>query len=103
MHADSGCLQWVFQAEGPVRAAMHVVPYGKGHALLFGTQIGWFYAVDAENGKMLWRKRIEDHDTARLTGTAAVNGDTVYVPVASWEETRSSIRITFAARSAAAW
>ena len=90
MHADSGCLQWVFQAEGPVRAAMRVVPYGSGHALLFGTQIGWFYAVDAENGKMLWRKKIEDHDTARLTGAAAVNGDVVYVPVASWEETRSS-------------
>lgn len=90
MHADSGCLQWVFQAEGPVRAAMRVVPYGRGHALLFGTQIGWFYAVDAENGKLLWRKKIEDHDTARLTGAAAVNGDVVYVPVASWEETRSS-------------
>jgi polyvinyl alcohol dehydrogenase (cytochrome) len=90
MHADSGCLQWTYQADGPVRAAIKVVPYGSGHALLFGTQIGWFYAVDAENGKLLWRQRIETHDTARLTGAAVVNGDIVYVPVSSWEETRSS-------------
>ncbi len=90
MRADTGCLQWVYQAEGPVRAAIQVVPYGSTHALLFGTQIGWFYAVEAETGKLLWRNRIETHDTARLTGAAAVNDGVVYIPVASWEETRSS-------------
>jgi polyvinyl alcohol dehydrogenase (cytochrome) len=90
LKADTGCLQWVYQATGPVRAAMRVVPNGAGHALLFGDQTGWFYALEAETGKLLWKKKIDDHDTARLTGSAIVNDGIVYAPVASWEETRSA-------------
>jgi polyvinyl alcohol dehydrogenase (cytochrome) len=90
LRAESGCIQWTFEAHGPVRSAMIVVPNGSRHALLFGDQIGWYYALEAETGKLLWSKRIEDHDTARLTGAALVRNGIVYVPVASWEETRSS-------------
>jgi polyvinyl alcohol dehydrogenase (cytochrome) len=90
LRADSGCIQWTFEAHGPVRSAMIAVPNGSRHALLFGDQIGWFYALEAETGKLLWSKRIEEHDTARLTGAALVRNGIVYVPVASWEETRSS-------------
>ena len=45
LRADSGCLQWVFQANGPVRSAIVEVPLGGQHALLFGDMTGWFYAV----------------------------------------------------------
>jgi polyvinyl alcohol dehydrogenase (cytochrome) len=90
LRADSGCIQWTFDAHGPVRSAMIVVPDGSRHALLFGDQIGWYYALEAETGKLLWSKRIDDHDTARLTGAAMVRNGIAYVPVASWEETRSS-------------
>jgi polyvinyl alcohol dehydrogenase (cytochrome) len=95
LRADSGCIQWTFEARGPVRSAMIVVPNGavpngSRHTLLFGDQIGWYYALEAETGKLLWSKRIDDHDTARLTGAALVRNGIAYVPVASWEETRSS-------------
>lgn len=90
LRADSGCIQWTFEAHGPVRSAMIVAPNGKSHTLLFGDQIGWYYALEAETGKLLWSRRVDDHDTARLTGAAAVRNGLVYVPVASWEETRSS-------------
>jgi len=90
LRADSGCIQWVYRATGPVRTGMRVAPLGSGHVLLFGDQTGWFYAVAAETGRELWKKRIDDHDTARLTATAVVNDGVVYAPVASWEETRSS-------------
>ncbi len=90
LRAESGCVQWTFDANGPVRSAMIVVPNGARHTLLFGDQIGWYYALEAETGKLIWKKRIEDHDTARLTGAALVHDGVVYVPVASWEETRSS-------------
>jgi polyvinyl alcohol dehydrogenase (cytochrome) len=90
LRADSGCIQWVYSATGPVRAGMTVAPLGSGHVLLFGDQTGWFYAVSAETGKELWKKKIDDHDTARLTATAVVNDGIVYAPVASWEETRSN-------------
>jgi polyvinyl alcohol dehydrogenase (cytochrome) len=89
MRADSGCLQWIFQADGPVRSSILAVPLGNEHALLFGDMIGWFYAVQAETGKLLWKTRIESHDSTRLTGGPAAFEGTVYVPVASWEETRA--------------
>ena len=90
LRAESGCVQWTYDANGPVRSAMIVVPNGARHTLLFGDQIGWYYALEAETGKLIWKKHIEDHDTARLTGAALVHDGVVYVPVASWEETRSS-------------
>lgn len=89
MRADSGCLQWVFRADGPVRSSILAVPLGDQHALLFGDMIGWFYAVQAETGKLLWKTRVELHDSTRLTGGPAAYEGTVYVPVASWEETRA--------------
>jgi polyvinyl alcohol dehydrogenase (cytochrome) len=89
LRAENGCLQWTFQANGPVRSATLAVPLGKGHALLFGDQTGWFYSLEAETGKLLWKKKIEEHDAARLTGAPMAYKGTVFVPVASWEETRS--------------
>jgi polyvinyl alcohol dehydrogenase (cytochrome) len=89
LRAETGCLQWTFQASGPVRSSVVVVADGKRHTALFGDQNGWFYSLDAETGALLWKKKVEDHDAARLTATPlAYNGD-VFVPVASWEETRS--------------
>jgi len=89
MRADTGCLQWTFQASGPVRSALLAVPLGSQHALLFGDQSGWFYALQAETGKLLWKKRVEDHDATRLTGAPVAFNGVVFVPAASWEETRS--------------
>jgi polyvinyl alcohol dehydrogenase (cytochrome) len=91
MRAESGCLEWVYQANGPVRSSITAAPLegGSRHALLFGDMTGWFYALEAESGKLLWKVRVEDHDSTRLTGAPAVHKGVVYVPVASWEETRS--------------
>jgi polyvinyl alcohol dehydrogenase (cytochrome) len=90
MRAETGCLQWVFQANGPVRSSILAVPLGSQHALLFGDMTGWFYAVAAETGKLLWKVHVETHDSTRLTGGPVAHDGTVYVPVASWEETRSA-------------
>jgi polyvinyl alcohol dehydrogenase (cytochrome) len=92
MRAESGCLEWVFQANGPVRSAITAAPLegGSRRALLFGDMTGWFYALEAESGKLLWKVRVEDHDSTRLTGAPTAHKGIVYVPVASWEETRAS-------------
>jgi polyvinyl alcohol dehydrogenase (cytochrome) len=86
---ETGCVKWVFQATGPVRSAILAVPSGSGHALLFGDQVGWFYALDAETGKQLWKKRPEPHESTRLTGAPTAYQGTVFVPVSSWEENRT--------------
>lgn len=90
MRADSGCLEWTFQANGPVRAAVLAVPAGGRHVLLFGDMTGWFYALQAETGALLWKVHVEEHDSTRLTAAATAHDGVVYVPVSSWEESRAS-------------
>ncbi len=90
LKAESGCIEWVFQATGPVRSAILAVPSGDKHALLFGDSIGWFYSVEAETGRLLWKKRPEPHEATRLTGAPMAYQGIVYVPVASWEESRTT-------------
>jgi polyvinyl alcohol dehydrogenase (cytochrome) len=89
LRADSGCLLWTFQADGPVRAAPLAVSRDGRQVLLFGDLVGWFYAVDAATGTLVWKTRIETHDSTRLTAAAAVHDGVVYVPVSSWEESRA--------------
>src|SRR5438128_1981418 len=87
----SGCVHWMFQADGPVRSAILAVPTGSGHhALMFSDLTGWYYSVDSGNGRLLWKKRIDTHDSVRLTGAAMTYQDMIFVPAASWEETRST-------------
>jgi polyvinyl alcohol dehydrogenase (cytochrome) len=88
LRAETGCIQWTHLARGPVRQVI-VAPIGEKHAVLFGDLTGWFYELQAESGELLWEKHIEEHDAARLTGTPVAYEGTVYVPVASWEESRS--------------
>jgi polyvinyl alcohol dehydrogenase (cytochrome) len=90
MRADSGCLQWTFQADGPVRSAIVATRLDDRHVLLFGDMTGWFYALQADTGAVLWKVQIDSHDSTRLTGAAATHDGVVYVPVSSWEESRAS-------------
>src|SRR5437867_2615985 len=89
LSVETGCIKWVFQASGPVRSAILAVPLGQRHALLFGDQTGWFYALDAASGRLLWKKKVEDHEATRLTAAPVANQGTVFVSAASWEETRA--------------
>jgi polyvinyl alcohol dehydrogenase (cytochrome) len=90
LSAETGCLKWAFQATGPVRAAPLVAPRDGRHVLLLGDLTGWYYALDAASGELVWKMQIEAHDSTRLTGAAAVHDGVAYVPVSSWEESRSS-------------
>jgi len=90
LSTDTGCVRWVYQATGPVRSAPVAVPNGNAHVLVFTDLTGWAYGVEAETGRQLWKKKPEAHESTRLTGSAAVLNGVVFIPAASWEETRSS-------------
>ena len=90
LDAASGCIRWLFQATGPVRTAPLNASLGDKHAVMFGDSIGWFYAVEAETGRLLWKKRPEPHEATRLTGAAMAYQGILYIPVASWEESRTT-------------
>ena len=89
LSTDSGCVKWVYQASGPVRSAPVAVPNGNTHVLVFTDLTGWAYGVEAETGRQVWKKKPEAHESTRLTGTAAVRDGVVFIPAASWEETRA--------------
>jgi polyvinyl alcohol dehydrogenase (cytochrome) len=90
MNAKTGCLHWTFQANGPVRAATTIAKNGAGYSILFGDLTGWFYSLDAATGKLLWKRRVDEHEATRLTGSAVEKDGVVFEPAASWEETRSA-------------
>jgi polyvinyl alcohol dehydrogenase (cytochrome) len=87
--AKTGCTHWVFQANGPVRAATLPIASDSATSLVFTDLIGWAYALDAKSGHLLWKKRIDEHEAARLTGSSVALNGVVFIPAASWEETRS--------------
>ena len=90
LRAETGCLQWTFQANGPVRSAITAAPLHNGHVLLF-----------SDHRRLVLRARGRDRPSAleEAHGRArsgAADGrarwcttGSSYVPVASWEETRS--------------
>ena len=89
LDAATGCIHWMFQANGPVRSTTVAVRTGDAYALIFGDQIGWVYSIDARTGRLNWKKRVEAHEATRLTGAPAVSNGIVFIPAASWEETRA--------------
>jgi polyvinyl alcohol dehydrogenase (cytochrome) len=89
LDAKSGCIHWLYQANGPVRGAIGVSHDSGGITLVFSDQNGWVHALDASAGKQRWKKRVEEHEGTRLTGSPVVHNGVVFVPAASWEESRS--------------
>jgi polyvinyl alcohol dehydrogenase (cytochrome) len=83
LDARTGCTHWMFQAGDGVRTAIVL----SGKTLLFGDRSGSFYSLGAESGRLFWKKKLDEHPAARLTGAAVVNDGIAYVRIASTEET----------------
>ena len=90
LNAESGCIHWTYSAHGPVRSAPILVQTGAKASLLFGDQNGWFYSLEASSGREQWKRRLDEHEAARLTASPVEHEGIVYVGAASWEETLSS-------------
>jgi polyvinyl alcohol dehydrogenase (cytochrome) len=95
LDASTGCVYWSFEGGGIVRGALSVGPItGQGtsrFAVYFGDGHANVFAVDAQNGKLLWKAKADNHWVARITaGTKLYNGK-LFVPVSSSEEFRSGI------------
>lgn len=91
LDAKTGCTLWAINVSTGVVAAMSVGPLPSGSkakfALYFGDQKSTVHAVNAETGASLWATKIEDHLLSRVTGSPVLNGNRIYVPVSSFEET----------------
>lgn len=88
LDAKTGCTYWSFKAAASVRSGITI---GKASGLasdaaFFGDQLAWMYAIDASNGNLIWKTRVEDFQGSRITGTPKLHGDRLYVPVSIIEE-----------------
>jgi polyvinyl alcohol dehydrogenase (cytochrome) len=86
LDAQSGCTYWSFKAEGGVRSAPTVARAGARYAVYFGDVKANVFAVDATSGELIWKKLVDDHKFARITGAPTLVGGRLYVPVSSVEE-----------------
>jgi polyvinyl alcohol dehydrogenase (cytochrome) len=82
----TGCTHWTFKAQAGVRTALSAAPYKSaggqsGYAVFFGDSRANVYAVDADSGRQIWIRKIDDHRAAAITGAPTVHGGRVYVGV----------------------
>lgn len=81
-----GCQHWMFKADGGVRAAVVIAPVSGRPTAFFGDLRGTMYAVNAATGELLWKKKLDEHSAARITGSAVPYNGRLYVGIASGEE-----------------
>lgn len=87
LDAKTGCTFWLFHAEATVRTALTIGPAGQGrHAVYFGDGHATTYAIDAQNGALIWKTRVEEHPLTNITGTPKLYNGRLYVPVSAGVE-----------------
>ena len=86
LNALTGCIYWALEAEAPVRTAISIGVRGSRKTIYFGDLHANVYAADAETGRVILKVRVDEHSEARITGAPVLDGDRLFVPVASSEE-----------------
>jgi polyvinyl alcohol dehydrogenase (cytochrome) len=88
---ETGCVRWTFATSAAVRTGVVVSPWQAGKRTVaplvyFGDVLGNAYALDAVTGRLKWKRSVDPHPTRTITGTPALHGGVLYVPVSSLEE-----------------
>lgn len=87
LNANTGCVYWTYKAPVTVRTAISLGALdNRRTAAYFGDTKANMYAVDAQNGELLWKVQVDEHPAARVTGAPKLYQGRLYVPVSSIEE-----------------
>lgn len=86
LDAATGCTYWTYHARAGIRTAVSAGAYRgadgtQGFALYFSDGSATAYAVDAQTGRGIWTRRVDEHPYAKATGAVTVYGGRVYVPI----------------------
>jgi polyvinyl alcohol dehydrogenase (cytochrome) len=84
LNARTGCDYWSVIPAAPARTAISVSADGK--LAYFGDVQARAYAVDTATGKVVWKKELDQHPFAMITGAPKLYAGKLYVPVSSAEE-----------------
>ncbi|MBZ5575860.1 MAG: PQQ-binding-like beta-propeller repeat protein [Acidobacteriia bacterium] len=88
LDAKTGCVYWAYQADmfgrfAPIAAPISGHP-GSRYAIFFVTRSTTAYALDAHDGKLLWKSQIRT-GLNNLSATAAWHDGRLYVPMSGTE------------------
>ena len=88
MDAKSGCVYWAYRSDqfgrfAPIAAPIQGYP-GTRYAIFFVTRSTTAYAIDAHDGKLLWKTVVKD-GLNNLSATAAWYDGRLYVPLSGTE------------------
>jgi polyvinyl alcohol dehydrogenase (cytochrome) len=91
MDAKSGCVYWAYRADAfgrfaPIAAPIKGYP-GTNYAIYFVTRSTTAYAIDAHDGKLLWKALVKESPAAlnNLSASAAFYDGRLYVPMSGTE------------------
>ncbi len=84
LNPRTGCSYWTFRADAGVRAAPSVAAYrsaqgARGYAVYFADTKANVYGVDADTGKQIWVRRIEDHPSVSISGAPVVHDGRLFI------------------------
>lgn len=85
LERSSGCERWVHEHTGSISSALLHAKVGEQNMLLFNDRMKGLHALDASNGKLLWKTNFTDEPAPWYSGTPLITGTTVYLPIASLE------------------
>ena len=86
LNKATGCAKWMFEADANIRGGIAVSEeVGNGIQLYFADFSGNAYALNADDGKLLWRSNLKNDPNNAVTGTPAYFDGMVYVPLTSME------------------
>ena len=85
LHAQTGKIGWHFAADAGVRGAISVLEKNDSIIAFFADYSTNTYALDVKTGKLLWKTRAAFHPQSSTTGSVAVAGNLVFVPISSFE------------------
>ena len=86
LDAQSGCAKWVFDSPTRLRSSLTYGTLGNSGqgAVLYGDAVGFVYALNAENGDLIWSQDVRSHGRAiRITGAPVLHNDKVIVPISN--------------------
>jgi polyvinyl alcohol dehydrogenase (cytochrome) len=85
IHKQTGKIGWTFLADAAIRGAIALTEDDGRVTAYFADYSTNTYAIAVNTGKLIWKKRAGYHPESSVTGSVAVYGGMVYVPITSFE------------------
>lgn len=81
---QTGCIEWTYRTERPLRTSLTLGRAGAKAALFVGDQGATVHAIDAATGKLIWQQRVGLFVASVVTGAPVQHGERLFVPISAF-------------------